>query len=146
MMNTTLAEKNRALVLEAFDTLFNQRDYEKAMTYWSPDYIQHSANVPPGRDGVFDLAKSLPSTLRYENAVSVAQGDYVILHGRYSGHGLPRNWIAADIVLIKDGLLFEHWDVLQDEVTESESKSGRPMFGTSFAPEAATADADKRSK
>jgi predicted SnoaL-like aldol condensation-catalyzing enzyme len=135
MMNTTLAEKNRILVLEAFEALFNQRDYEKASTYWSPDYIQHSANVPPGRDGVFDLVKSLPPTLRYENAVSAAQGDYVILHGRYSGHGLPRNWVAADIVVIKDGLLVEHWDVIQDEVTESESKSGRPMFGSSFAPE-----------
>jgi predicted SnoaL-like aldol condensation-catalyzing enzyme len=146
MMNTMLAEKNRTLVLEAFEALFNQRDYEKASTYWSPDYIQHSAYISPGRDGVFDLAKSLPSTLRYENAVAVAQGDYVILHGRYSGHGLPRNWVAADIVLVKDGLLVEHWDVIQDEATKSESKSGRPMFGSSFAPETATAEAEKSTK
>ncbi len=57
----------------------------------------------------------------------------MILHGRFSGHGLPRNWIAADIVLVRDGLLVEHWDVIQDEASEAESKSGRPMFGSSFA-------------
>jgi predicted SnoaL-like aldol condensation-catalyzing enzyme len=145
-MNTTLAEKNRAAVLDAFDALFNERDYQKAATYWSPAYVQHSAYISPGRDGLFDLAKSLPSTSRYENALAVAQGDYVILHGRFSGTGLPRNWVVADIVLMRDGLLVEHWDVIQDEATQSESKSGRPMFGSSFAAETATAEAETRSK
>ncbi|RXH58185.1 nuclear transport factor 2 family protein [Granulicella sibirica] len=136
-MKPTLAETNRALVLEAFDTLFNKRDYARAETLWSPEYIQHSAHIGPGRDGLLDLTKALPTTLRYENAVAAAEGDYVILHGRFSGHGLPRNWIVADIVLVKDGLLVEHWDVIQDEATHLESKSGRPMFGTAFAPEPA---------
>ena len=133
-MNTTLADTNRALVLMAFDTLFNKRDYTHAETFWSPQYIQHSAYIGPGREGVFDLIRSLPATLKYENAVAVAQGDYVILHGRYSGHGLPRSWVTADIVLVKDGLLLEHWDVIQNEATGLESKSGRPMFGDAFAP------------
>jgi len=132
-MNNALADRNRALVLEAFETLFNQRNYAKAEKYWSPSYIQHSAHIGQGREGLFGLTKALPPTLRYENAIAVAQGDYVILHGRFSGHGLSRNWIVADIVLIKDGVLVEHWDVIQDEATESESKSGRPMFGNSFA-------------
>lgn len=146
MMNTMLAEKNRTLVLEAFNTLFNERNYEKAAMYWSPNYIQHSAYISAGRDGLFDLTKGLPSTARYENAVAVAQGDYVILHGRFSDTGLPRSWVVADIVLMKDGLLIEHWDVIQDEATKSESKSGRPMFGSSFAPETATAEAEKSTK
>jgi predicted SnoaL-like aldol condensation-catalyzing enzyme len=141
-MISTLAEKNRTIILEAFDTLFNQRDYDKAAAYWSPRYIQHSAYISPGRDGLFDLAKSLPPTARYENAVAVAQGDYVILHGRFSGTGLRRNWVVADIVLMKDGVLVEHWDVIQDEATESESKSGHPMFMSSFAPEAASSGAE----
>jgi len=42
------------------------------------------------------------------------------------------NWIAADILRIQDGILVEHWDVIQDEVTEEQSKSKAPMFGTSF--------------
>jgi predicted ester cyclase len=62
-----------------------------------------------------------------------ADGDFVLLHGRFSGHGRPRSWIAADIVRMADGILAEHWDVLQDEATQVESRSGRPMFGTSFA-------------
>ena len=46
-MSQTTQERNKALVLEAFDTLFNKRDYDAAERYWSPDYIQHSATSPP---------------------------------------------------------------------------------------------------
>lgn len=131
-------EENKLFVLTAFDTLFNKRDYATAEGYWSPGYIQHSAHIPPGRNGLFNLTKSLPAVLRHEPGLVIAEGDYVILHGRFSGHGLRRNWIVADIVRIEDGLLAEHWDVIQDEATESESKSGRPMFGSGFASETET--------
>lgn len=135
-MNSTQAEKNKAIALEAFDTLFNKRDYDAAERFWSPDYIQHSAHIAAGRDGLFDLIKTLPATLRYENHVVVADGDKVMTHGRFSGIGLPANWIAADIITIKDGLLVEHWDVIQDEATKGQSKSGNPMFGDTFPQEA----------
>jgi predicted SnoaL-like aldol condensation-catalyzing enzyme/ketosteroid isomerase-like protein len=132
-MGMKSAEETKALVLKAFDTLFNKRDYAKATGLWSENYIQHSAHIAPGRDGLFNLIRSLPDTLRYENALILAEGDYVMLHGRFSGHGRPRAWIAADIVRMEDGRLAEHWDVSQDEVTKEESKSGLPMFGTLFA-------------
>ncbi|MGA8985049.1 MAG: nuclear transport factor 2 family protein [Candidatus Acidiferrales bacterium] len=128
----TVESKNKALVLEAFDTLFNKRDYAAAERFWSPDYIQHSAHIEPGRDGLFNLIKSIPPTLKYEPGAIVAEGDLVILHGRFSNFGLPVNWIASDIVRIRDGVLVEHWDVIQDEATEEQSKSKRPMFGTTF--------------
>ena len=131
-MNQTKEAKNKALVLEAFDTLFNNRDYARAERYWSPNYIQHSAHIEPGREGLFNLIKSAPPTLKYEPGVIVAEGDFVIVHGRFSGNGRPVNWIAADVVRIADGVLAEHWDVLQDEVTRAESKSGLPMFGGRF--------------
>ncbi|AQV97886.1 hypothetical protein BJN34_28890 [Cupriavidus necator] len=131
-MTTATEAANKALVLEAFDTLFNQRNYAAAERFWSPGYIQHSAHIEPGRDGLFNLIKTLPPTLRYEPGVIVADGDYVIIHGRFSGNGRPVAWIAADILRIADGVLAEHWDVLQDEATEAESKSGLPMFGNSF--------------
>ena len=131
-MAKTIAESNKALVLEAFDTLFNQRNYKAAERYWSSIYIQHSAHVPPGRDGLFNLIRSIPATLKYEPGVIVGENDLVIVHGRFSGTGRPRNWIAADVVRVTDGVLAEHWDVLQDEVTEAESQSGLPMFGTRF--------------
>ena len=130
-MSQTIQEKNKALVLDAFDTLFNKRDYEAAEKYWSPNYIQHSAHIEPGRDGLFNLIKSLPATLKYEPGTIVADGDFVIVHGRFSGFQ-PVNWIAADILRIKDGVLVEHWDVIQDEATKAESKSGLPMFGSDF--------------
>jgi predicted SnoaL-like aldol condensation-catalyzing enzyme len=131
-MTDSKAEKNKTIVLEAFDTLFNKRDYLAAERFWSPDYIQHSAHIEPGRDGLFNLIKSIPPTLRYEPGVIVAEGDFVIIHGRFSGFGLPVNWIAADIIRMKDGILLEHWDVIQDEATKEQSKSGNPMFGDSF--------------
>jgi predicted SnoaL-like aldol condensation-catalyzing enzyme len=130
MKNTP--EQNKTLVLEAFDTLFNKRDYEAAAQFWSDAYIQHSVHIKPGRDGLFDLIRSSPATLRYEPGTIVAEGDYVIVHGRFSGTGRPKNWIAADVVRVADGLLAEHWDVLQDEATEAESQSGLPMFGSKF--------------
>lgn len=65
-MSNSNAEKNKALVLQAFDTLFNRRDYGAAEKFWSPHYIQHSAHIAPGREGLFDLIKSLPPALKYE--------------------------------------------------------------------------------
>ena len=115
IINETIQEKNKALVLEAFDTLFNKRDYAAAEKYWSTDYIQHSAHIEPGRDGLFNLIRSAPDTLRYEHQLIA--------------------WIAADIVKIENGRLAEHWDVLQDEATKAQSKSGLPMFGEEFSKE-----------
>ena len=131
-MSRTKQEKNKALVLAAFDALFNKRDYLAAERYWSPHYIQHSAHIAPGREGLFDLINSIPPTLKYEPGMIVAEGDLVIVHGRFSGFGAPVNWIAADIVRIRNGILVEHWDVIQDEATEEQSKSGAPMFGKTF--------------
>jgi predicted SnoaL-like aldol condensation-catalyzing enzyme len=131
-MSQSKEATNKELVMEAFDTLFNKRNYAAAEKFWSPDYIQHSAHIPPGREGLFDLVKGLPPTLEYEPGVIVAEGEYVIVHGRYSGSGLPVNWIVADIVRIENGILVEHWDVIQEEATREQSKSGNPMFGDQF--------------
>ena len=131
-MSKTSLEANKAIVLEAFDTLFNKRDYEKAAEFWSPDYLQHSAHIAPGRDGLFNLVRALPDTLRHESGLVVAEGDFVMLHGRFSGNGQPRALITIDIVRMKNGRLAEHWDVWQDEVSAADSRSGLPMFGDRF--------------
>ncbi len=131
-MIQTVQERNKELVLKAFDTLFNKRDYAAAEKFWSPNYIQHSAHIEPGREGLFNLVKASAPTLKYEAGIIVAEGDFVIVHGRFSKFGPPVNWIAADILRIEDGILVEHWDVLQDEATEEQSKSKAPMFGSVF--------------
>ena len=143
-MNQTMQQRNKALVLDAFDTLFKKRDYEAAARYWSPNYIQHSAHIEPGREGLFNLIKSLPPTLKYEPGTIVAEGDFVIVHGRFSGFGQPVNWIAADILRIESGILVEHWDVIQDEATRESSKSGLPMFGEKFGRSPQTNSKPKR--
>lgn len=116
------AARNKAIVLEAFDTLFNKRDYEKAATFSLPVYVQHSAHIEPGRDGLFNLVRALSDTLRYENHLIFAEGDMVMLHGRFTGNGGPANLIAADILRM-DGIIVEHWDGLQDEAAKEQSKS-----------------------
>jgi len=67
----------------------------------------------------------------FERVGCTFERDGWVVHGRYSG-ALPKNWVVADIVRIKDGVLAEHWDVIQDEATKAESKSGLPMFGETF--------------
>lgn len=141
-MTQTVEERNKELVLRAFDTLFNKRDYKAAERFWSANYLQHSAHIPPGREGLFGLIKSAPATLKYEPGVILAEKDFVIVHGRFLGMGRPRNWIAADIVRIADGVLAEHWDVLQDEATREDSQSGMPMFGGEFPSTNESSDHD----
>ena len=127
-----MKRRTKDLVLKAFDTLFNKRDYAAAERYWSPNYIQHSAHIEPGRKGLFNLIKTMPPKFKYEPGTIVAEGEFVIVHGRFSDFGEPVNWISADIVRIKDGILVEHWDVIQDEATQGQSRSGLPMFGDVF--------------
>ena len=131
-MSNSNSEKNKAVVLEAIDTLFNKRDFTAAEGFWSPNYIQHSAYIEPGRDGLFNFVKAAPPSLKYEHGVILAEGDYVIVHSRISNIGLPANWITADIVRLKNGIIVEHSDVIQDEATEEQSKSKAPMFGDKF--------------
>jgi len=131
-MANTLEKTNKTLVLEAFDTLFNKRDYVAASKFWSPDYIQHSAHIPPGRDGLFNLVNGAPAAMRYENSLIIAEGALLMLHGRYINVGPPAAWIVVDIVRIENGRLAEHWDVIQDEATRAASRSGLPMFGKKF--------------
>jgi predicted SnoaL-like aldol condensation-catalyzing enzyme len=123
-------EQNKKIVLEAFETLFNRKDIEGARGFWSPDYIQHNPLVADGREGLFKFVSSLPATTRFEYQLVVAEGDYVMIHGRYSDNGYPANWVVVDILRLQDGILVEHWDVIQDEAKSS--ASGRPMFGKLF--------------
>ncbi|WP_322618015.1 ester cyclase [Pseudomonas sp. BIC9C] len=131
MTSRTPAE-NKAIVLEGFATLFNRKDLAAAERFWSPAYIQHSAHVPPGREGLFELVAAGSPDMRYECQLAVAEGDFVMLHGRFTGLGQPANWVVVDILRLEDGVMVEHWDVIQDEATRSGSAGGYLMFGDQF--------------
>lgn len=131
-MNTEQEDRNKARVLEGFETLFNRRDFAAAERFWSPNYIQHSAALPPGREGLFGFIQAMPPTVRYEHQVVTASGDFVMIYGRFAGAGLPKAIISVNIIRFEREMFAEHWEVLQDEASEADSKSGLPMFGNSF--------------
>ena len=97
--------------------------------YWSDQYIQHNPQVPNGREGLKQLFGFLGSDFKYDIGLIVADGDFVMVHGRYLGFG-PKPLVAVDIFRIKDGKLAEHWDVLQEEVPPENTASKNPMFTT----------------
>jgi predicted SnoaL-like aldol condensation-catalyzing enzyme len=130
-MISSQAVRNKAIVLTAFDTLFNKRDYLAAEHYWSTDYIQHSAHIAPGRDGLFNMIKSSPVSLKYESGIVVAEDDLVIVHGRFSGFSGAASWVTANVVRVRDRILVEHWDVLQEEATRERSAGQSPMYDRS---------------
>lgn len=130
-MSKTLQEKNKALLINGFEVLFNQRNFAEAEKLWSPNYIQHSAHIPPGREGLFGLVKALPAGTKWEHGIMMAEGDYVMVHSRYTnpdGSAL----VVVDIMRMKDGIFQEHWDVMEPEASQAESKSKLPMFGDAF--------------
>jgi predicted SnoaL-like aldol condensation-catalyzing enzyme len=131
-MTARTPAENKAIVLEGFETLFNRKDLAAAEHFWSPSYIQHSAHVPPSREGLFGLVSAGPADLSYECQLAVAEGDFVMLHGRFSGLGQPVNWVVVDILRLEDGVMVEHWDVIQDEATRESSAGGHPMFADHF--------------
>jgi predicted SnoaL-like aldol condensation-catalyzing enzyme len=133
-MTSTLEEKNTALALDALDTLFNKKDYEKAAQFWSESYIQHSRHVPAGREGLFGLVRTL-ADVRFEYDMVIAKDDFVWVHSRYTSSAMAAALVGVDILRIENGKFVEHWDVLQDEATRSESAGGHPMFGDTFGDE-----------
>ena len=121
-------EANKKLVSNAMHELFVTRDAEKAVRlYFGKPYLQHNPMIPDGADDLPKVVASLPANFKYEPGVIVADGDLVMIHGLYTGWG-PKPLVTVDIFRVKNGKLVEHWDVMQENVPASQTKSGRPMF------------------
>ena len=118
---------NKDIVVAGMKGLFITRDASVIDKYWSPGYIQHNPAVPNGAEVLRGWIKSLPPDFKYEPGMVVAEGDLVMMHGRYSGMG-PKPMVGVDIFRLSGGKIVEHWDVLQEEVTQT--ASGNPMFTT----------------
>ena len=122
-------ESNKEIALKVLKGAFVERDVAVVNRYFSPDYVQHNPMIPNGPQAIADLIPSLKKDLTYESGMIVAEGDLVMVHGRYVGWG-PKPMVAVDIFRVKDGKVVEHWDVLQEEVPASETASGNPMFSS----------------
>jgi len=119
--------KRKAVVVEALTKAFNDRDFSLLEEWWSPEYIQHNPFIPAKRSGLRSFVEGLPKERRYEHGRVFADGEYVIVHGRYFG-GDGKNLVAADIFRFENDKVIEHWDVLQEEVPAAQTVAGNPMF------------------
>lgn len=119
---------NQKLVEKAMNDLFVKRDLSAISRYWIGDaYIQHNPQIANGTKALRELVESLPKAFRYEPGAMVAQGDFVMMHGRYIGFA-AQPMIAVDIFRIVNGKIAEHWDVMQAEVPADKTANGNPMF------------------
>ena len=121
------AQTNKEIVVAGMKGLFITRDMSVIDKYWSPNYIQHNPAVPNGSAVLKGWIGSLPADFKYEPGMVVAEGDLVMMHGRYTGMG-PKAMVGVDIFRLENGKIVEHWDVLQEEVAKT--ASGNPMFTT----------------
>lgn len=124
----TVQETNKKVVSNAMHELFVTKDAEKAVRlYFGKPYLQHNPTIADGADDLPKVVASLPANFKYEPGLIVADGDFVMIHGLYTGWG-PKPLVTVDIFRVKNGKLVEHWDVMQEDVPAAQTKSGRPMF------------------
>jgi predicted SnoaL-like aldol condensation-catalyzing enzyme len=108
---------------------FINRD-PNVVEHFTTNYIQHNPTIPNGPAAIKDLIPRLPKDFSYQPGMVVAEGDLVMVHGRYVGWG-PKPMIVVDIFRIEGGKVAEHWDVMQEEVPASDSANGNSMFSAS---------------
>ena len=121
-----MTRSNKEIVLEVLKRAFIDRDPTVVEQYFGANYKQHNPVIP---DGPSAIAKMIPTltALTYEPGMAVADGDLVMVHGRYTGWG-PRPMVAVDIFRVTGGKVVEHWDVMQEEVSAADTASGHAMF------------------
>ena len=123
-------QSNKQIVLHALAGAFIDRDVNVIDKCFASDYIQHNPTIANGPDAIKTLIPKLPKEFAYQPGMIVAEGDLVMVHGRYVGWG-PKPVLAVDIFRLKSGKIMEHWDVIQEEIPTSASANGNPMFSIS---------------
>jgi predicted SnoaL-like aldol condensation-catalyzing enzyme len=131
-MEDNMALSNKEIALTVLRGAFIDRDPGVVEKFFAPTYTQHNPSIPNGPAPIPGLIASLGRDFSYEPGMAVAEGDLVMVHGRYVGWG-PKPMIAVDIFRVADGKVAEHWDVMQEEVPASATASGNPMFGSPAA-------------
>ena len=121
-----MTRSNKEIVLEVLKRAFIERDPTVVEQYFAANYKQHNPVIPDGPAAIDKLIPTL-TALTYEPGMAVADGDLVMVHGRYTGWG-PKPMVAVDIFRVENGKVEEHWDVLQEEVPVEKTVNGNPMF------------------
>ena len=124
------SEANKALVLAGIKGVFVDRDPAVLDRRFSDDYRQHNPLIANGTAAIKAVIAGLSPDFKYEPGLVVADGEYVMIHGRYTGWG-PKPLVAVDIFRVANGKIAEHWDVMQEEVPAAQSANGKSMLTTS---------------
>jgi predicted SnoaL-like aldol condensation-catalyzing enzyme len=135
---------NADLVVKAATELWGKTDSTALGRYFMDPYPQHDPFVPSGlaamKMGVD--ASHMDPMFSYTIVRTIADGDLVTLHGRYTGTGVKPS-VAFDMYRVANGKLVEHWDCVQDEATSN--PSGHTMLDGAIAVDPlADTDANKK--
>lgn len=120
-------ERNKQIVAEFYDLIINQKDYERAKKYMGPRYKQHNPLVkdrPEGLREFIDFLKTNAPMAHSEIKRSFAEGDYVILQVHSLRQPGTRGRAIIEIFRLENGLIDEHWDVIQEIPEDSANPNG----------------------
>lgn len=120
-------EQNKRMVAEFYDLIINKKDYESAKKYMGPRYKQHNPLVKDWPDGLREFIEFLKTNApeaHSEIIQSFADGDYVILHVHSLRQPNTRGRAIIEIFRLENGLIDEHWDVIQEIPETSANPNG----------------------
>lgn len=123
-------DTNKQTVLAFYDALVNKKDFNLARTFVGPRYIQHNPLWEDGFAGLQALVAMLKSdfsSARSDVKRCFADGDHVILHVHSIRVPGSAGRAIVDIFRLENGLIAEHWDVIQEVPPTSANRNG--MFG-----------------
>ncbi|MED0939942.1 ester cyclase [Bacillus mobilis] len=127
--NMTEKEKNKKMVVDFYNEVFNKHNIDIIPNYVSEDYKQHNPFVADGRKAFMDFFKD--DFVKNPNSSAeikrvVAEGDTVALHVHSRTNSQDKGVAIVDIFRIKDGKIVEHWDVIQE--IPNETANNNTMF------------------
>ena len=119
MSRTPQEQANLDLVLGMFAEVLNPMDSDAVDRFIAPGYIQHNQSVEPGREALkafLDLIREQTPQAVHDVKRAFVDGDHVIVHYHVRRWPGDAGWAVIDIFRLEDGLIAEHWDVMQDVV------------------------------
>ena len=116
-MRTPAEEANLQLVLDMFAAVLNPMDSAAVDRFISPTYIQHNQMAEPGREGLkrfLDMIRGQTPDAVHDVKRAFVDGDHVTVHYHVRRWPGDLGWAVIDIFRLENGMIAEHWDVMQD--------------------------------
>ncbi|UWQ78676.1 nuclear transport factor 2 family protein [Leisingera sp. S132] len=134
--------ENKATAVALLEQGLAKGDRDFIRAHVAEDYIQHNPQAADGREGLLgfvDFLETLDPPVQVNPIRVFGDENFVVIHQTAEFFG-PK--VIIDLFRFEDGKLVEHWDAIQDEVTET--ASGRSMIdGTTEITDLDKTDANK---